>query len=119
MKPAKHLFIALMLAVPAAIHAQGAASGMTYEQFNHIDKDASGSISQTEYFQFMEGSFKALDTDKNNSLSPAETSHIFTAEQFSRTDANGDGRINRQEFLDQVMSDFHRQDHDKDGQLTP
>jgi len=119
MKQAKLLIIALMAAAPALAFAQSTSQGMTYEQFNHMDKDGSGTISEAEYFQFMEGAFKELDTDKNNSLSPDETSHILTPEQFAQTDANGNGRISRQEFLDQVMSDFHRHDGNKDGELHP
>lgn len=119
MKQAKLLIIALLAAAPALALAQANPQGMTHEQFNHIDKDGSGTISQTEYYQFMEGAFKELDTDKNNSLSPDETAHILTTEQFSKVDADGNGRINRQEFLDHVMEDFHRHDTDNDGELRP
>jgi len=116
MKQAKLFFLALMAAPALAL---GASNGMTYEQFNHIDKDGSGTISETEYYQFMEGAFKELDTNKNNSLSPDETGHILTTEQFSRVDADGNGRISRQEFLDHVMQDFQRHDSDNDGELRP
>jgi len=119
MKQAKLLIIALMAAAPALALAQANPQGMTHEQFNHIDKDGSGTISEAEYYQFMEGAFKELDTDRNNSLGADETSHILTAEQFSQLDADGNGRVSRQEFLDHVMSDFHRHDADKDGELHP
>ena len=119
MKQAHLLLIALMTAAPALAFAQANPQGMTYEQFNHIDKDGSGTISETEYYQFMEGAFKELDTNKNNSLSPDETGHILTTEQFSRVDADGNGRISRQEFLDHVMQDFQRHDSDNDGELRP
>lgn len=119
MKQTKLLITAILAAAPALAFAQVNPHGMTYEQFNHIDKDGSGAISEAEYYQFMEGAFKELDTDRNNSLSVEETSHILTPEQFAQTDVDGNGRISRQEFLDQVMSDFHRQDHDKDGKLRP
>jgi len=119
MKHAKLLMVAMMAAAPALALAQAGTTGMTYEQFNHIDRDGSGTISETEYFQFMEGAFKELDTNGNNSLSPDETAKVLTTEQFSQVDANGNGRISRQEFLDHVMSDFRRHDRDGDGQLHP
>ena len=120
MKKTKRLLITvLMTAAPAVVFAQADPQGMTYEQFNHIDKDDSGTISRIEYYQFMEGAFKELDTDKNNSLSQNETAHILTAEQFSKLDANGNGRVNRQEFLDHVMENFDRHDSDNDGELRP
>src|SRR5690606_41186450 len=109
-----HLLLAALLAAPALALAQG-QTGMTYEQFNHIDKDGSGTISETEYFQFMEGAFKELDADRNNSLSPEETDKLLTRQQFSQVDANGNGRLSRQEFLDHVMNDFRRHDSDGDG----
>lgn len=111
---------AVVLALaPAFALAQADKQGMTYEQFNHLDKDGSGTVSEAEYYQFMEGAFKELDKNGNNSLSPDETSSILTQEQFSQMDADGNGRVSRQEFLDQVMADFHRHDSDKDGQLRP
>lgn len=113
-----HLLLAALLAAPALALAQG-QTGMTYEQFNHIDKDGSGTISETEYFTFMEGAFKELDTDRNNSLSRAETADYLTDDQFSKVDVNENGRISRQEFLDHVMSDFHYHDSNKDGELHP
>lgn len=116
MKQAKLLILAL-LAAPAL--ALGSPNGMTYEQFNHLDKDGSGTISEAEYYQFMEGAFKEMDTDRNNSLSPDETGAVLSSGQFSEVDANGNGRISRQEFLDHVMSDFHRHDANKDGELHP
>lgn len=116
MKNAKLMLLALMAAPALAL---GSPNGMTYEQFHHLDKDGSGTVSEAEYYQFMEGAFKELDTDKNNSLSPDETASILTTEQFSELDANGNGRVSRQEFLDQVMSDFHRHDANKDGELHP
>lgn len=115
----KQLMAALLLASPALGFAQTNPQGMTYEQFNQIDKDGSGTISEAEYHQFMEGAFKELDADKNNSLSPNETAQILTTEQFSQVDADGNGRISRQEFLDHVMADFHRHDSDGDGELHP
>lgn len=118
MKPFKLLALAVVLAAPAIGQAQN-ASGMTYEQFNHIDKDGSGTISEAEYRAFMEGAFKELDTDKNNSLSRAEAGKVLTPEQFSAVDVNKDGRLNRQEFMDHVMDDFHSVDHDNDGELHP
>ncbi len=119
MKISNLLTAALLTAAPALVLGQGTAPGMTYEQFNHIDKDGNGTISDGEYFQFMEGAFKELDTNGNNSLSPDETAKVLTTEQFSQVDANGNGRISRQEFLDHVMSDFRRHDRDGDGQLHP
>lgn len=119
MKQANLLLTALMALAPALVLAQANPQGMTYEQFNHIDKDGSGTISEAEYYQFMQGAFKELDTNKNNSLNLDETSHLLTAEQFSQVDADGNGRINRQEFLDHVMADFHRHDSDNDGELRP
>lgn len=113
------LLTAALLSAPALAVSQSAAPGMTYEQFNHIDKDGSGTISETEYFQFMEGAFKELDADRNNSLSPEETDKLLTRQQFSQVDANGNGRLSRQEFLDHVMNDFRRHDSDGDGQLHP
>ena len=119
MKQAKSLIIALVAATaPALALAQG-TTGMTYEQFHHLDQDGSGAISEAEYRTFMEGAFKELDTDKNNSLSPDETANILTTDQFSLIDADGNGRVNRQEFLDHVMSEFHYHDSDKDGKLHP
>ena len=119
MKSVKLVLLALAAAAaPGLTMAQTASNGMTYEQFNHIDADGSGTISEAEYRQFMERAYKELDKDGNNSLSRDETSQILSTQQFSQTDTNNDGRINRQEFLDQVMADFHRHDHDKDGQLT-
>lgn len=119
MKPTTQLLAALLLILPALGFAQGNPQGMTYEQFNQIDKDGSGTISQAEYYQFMEDAFNKLDSDKNNSLSPDETAQVLTSEQFSRLDADGNGRIGRQEFLDHVMADFHRHDSDGDGELRP
>ena len=117
-KHVKLLMVAVIAATPALALAQG-KTGMTYEQFNHIDKDGSGTISEVEYFQFMEGAFKEMDTDKNNSLSPDETASILNNDQFAKVDVNENGRISRQEFLDHVMSEFHYHDSDKDGQLYP
>lgn len=119
MKHVKLLMVAMMAAAPALALAQAGTTGMTYEQFNHIDRDGSGTISETEYFQFMEGAFKEMDTDRNNSLSPDETANVLTTDQFSKVDVNENGRISRQEFLDHVMSEFHYHDSNKDGQLTP
>lgn len=119
MKLSNLLAATLLAATPALVLGQGAPAGMTYEQFNHIDKDGSGTVSDGEYFQFMEGAFKELDADRNNSLSVEETSKVLTTEQFSRLDANGNGRVSRQEFLDHVMNDFRRHDSDGDGQLHP
>lgn len=113
------LLAAAVLSVPALAMAQVTGPGMTYEQFNHLDKDGSGTISEAEYYQFMEGAFKELDADGNNSLSPEETDKHLTRQQFSQVDANKDGRITRQEFLDHVMNDFRRHDSDGDGQLRP
>ncbi|HLT98537.1 MAG TPA: EF-hand domain-containing protein [Burkholderiaceae bacterium] len=110
---------ALVALAPAMVMAQAGNQGMTYEQFNHLDTDGSGTVSEAEYYHFMEGAFKELDKNRNNSLSPDETSHILSQEQFSQMDANGNGRVSRQEFLDQVMADFHRHDSDGDGQLRP
>lgn len=119
MKTTNILAIALLAAMPVASMAQANPNGMTHEQFQHLDKDNSGTVSEAEYFQFMEGAFKELDTDRNNSLSPEETSTVMSAEQFSKVDTDGNGRVTRQEFLDQVMSDFHRHDSNKDGELHP
>lgn len=119
MNPFKLLALAAVLAIPAVGHAQNTAGGMTYEQFNHLDKDGSGTVSEAEYRAFMEGAFKELDTDKNNSLSAAEAARVLTPQQFSAVDVNNDGRVNRQEFMDHIMDDFHSNDHNKDGELHP
>lgn len=119
MKHAKTLLAALVLATPALVTAQANPQGMTYEQFNHIDQDGSGRISEAEYYQFMERAFKELDKDKNNSLSQNELDEILTAEQFSQLDADGNGRVSRQEFLDRVIDDFRRHDSDGNGELHP
>lgn len=113
------LALAALVAAPVLALAQGDPKGMTWEQFNALDKDGSGTISEGEYYQFMEGAFIELDTNRNSSLSSDETAHILTPEHFNQMDANGDGRVNRQEFLDQVMADFHRHDSDGDKQLRP
>lgn len=119
MKISRLLAATLFVAAPGLVLAQGVPQGMTYEQFDYIDKDKNGAISDGEYFEFMEGAFKELDSDKNNSLSRDETAKVLTTAQFSEVDANGNGRISRQEFLDHVMSDFRRHDSDGNGQLTP
>ncbi|SRR5690554_140086 len=118
MKPSKLLIASLMAAAPAFALAQG-TTGMTHEQFNHIDTDGSGTISEVEYYRFMEGAFVKLDTDGNNTLEETETTNILTPDQFTKVDVNEDRRISREEFLGHVMSEFHYHDNNKNGELTP
>lgn len=115
------ILLAGLLAAPALVFAQVGAgnTGMTYEQFNQIDQDGSGTISEAEYFVFMDGAFKQIDKDGNNSLSRDETANMLTDDQFAKVDVNGNSRISRQEFLDHVMSEFHYHDANKDGELHP
>lgn len=117
MKSKKLMILALLVAAPTLTFAQAGKTGMTYEQFNYLDKDGNGSISEVEYFQFMEGAFDELDTDRNNALSDTETTNILSADQFNKVDLDGDGQLSRQEFLGHVISEFHYHDANKDGGL--
>ena len=113
--------IALLLVAPGLAVSQTATNpnGMTYEQFHHLDKDGSGTISEAEYREFMEGAFNELDTNKDGRLTSQEAARVLSTDQFSKIDTNRDGSVSRSEFLEHVMNDFHRQDHDKNGELRP
>lgn len=112
------LGLALCLAtiVPLAV-ADNGSSETTNQHFGHLDKDKNGSVSETEYREFMEASFTQLDTDNKGSLSLAETEKVLTVEEFALVDKDKNGEVTREEFMLQVMSDFQRFDRNKDGQL--
>lgn len=115
----KNIFVALaILALPAAVAAQEDTSTLTQEQFQKIDTNNDGRISETEYRRFMEEAFADFDVEDNGYLTPTETENILTPEQFASVDADANGKITKQEFMDAVMADFHRQDLDGDGYLT-
>ncbi len=112
-------FSAMLLGTAATATAQNSTVELTPEHFAQLDKDESGGISKQEYEQFMRDSFRQLDTDGSNSLSPAEASKIMTPEQFASVDKNNDGEISLDELIEQVMRDFDRQDRNNDGTLQP
>lgn len=115
----KKLIIALTLvALPGLAWSQDNEGTLTKEQFEHMDTNRDGRISESEYRAFMEEAFDDFDTDGNGYLTPQETEHILTPEQFASVDADENGKITRQEFMDAVMADFHRQDLDGDGYLA-
>ena len=118
-KPAACL-LAGLLATASIAQAQQAASqpALTPEHFAQLDRNKSGGISKDEYEQFMRDSYKKMDKDSNQRLTPNETAGVLTAEQFTLVDVNKDGSLTLDEFIEHVMRDFDRYDYDKDGKLT-
>lgn len=108
------------LVLAAGAHAQQPSSDpvLTPEHFNQLDRNKSGGITKDEYEQFMRDSYKKMDKDGNQRLTPNETTDVLTTEQFNVVDVNKDGSVTLDEFIAHVMRDFDRYDYDKDGKLT-
>ena len=73
----------------------------------------------------MEQQFRAMDTDKNGSVSLAEFKAAATAKvspnsaaALQRFDANKDGKISAAEFRAPVLATFDQVDANKDGIVT-
>lgn len=118
LKPAACLLAGLLI-TSAGAHAQQAVSApvLTPEHFAELDRNKSGGITKDEYEQFMRDSYKKMDKDANQRLTPNETADVLTTEQFTMVDVNKDGSLTLDEFIEHVMRDFDRYDYDKDGQL--
>ncbi len=118
-KTATFLLTGLLIS-SAGAQAQQASSApvLTPEHFAQLDRNKSGGITKDEYEQFMRDSYKKMDKDSNQRLTPNETAGVLTAEQFTLVDVNKDGSLTLDEFIEHVMRDFDRYDYDKDGKLT-
>lgn len=119
MKKLLPLALAISLSAPLAAHAQAPAIELTPEHFAALDRNKSGGVSKDEYEQFMRDSYRTLDTDGNQALSPQEAAKVLSAEQFAAVDTNNDGQVTLDEFLEHVMRDFAQYDTNGDGVLQP
>ena len=106
-------------------------------EFRKMDSNGDGAVvaKEVESFQRVQAlaqarnnnrrTFAALDTDRNNQISPAEFSRLTANPpptnpqvMLQRFDANRDGRIGMVEFRAGTVVNFDRMDTDKNGLLT-
>ena len=142
----KFPLITLALFAGGAAQAQAPAAGqqntradvqkMADTRFGEGDANNDGFLSSTELANMtakatqqvvaqMEQQFRAMDTDKNGSVSLAEFKAAATAKvspnsaaALQRFDANKDGKISAAEFRAPVLATFDQVDANKDGIVT-
>jgi Ca2+-binding EF-hand superfamily protein len=125
--------VALIAAMPA--FAEGGPKGdrgaMMLEQFDAIDADKDGKVTEAEIAAFRAARFVAADADKNGQLSAEELTAMHqgdaqgrmakrSARMIEHLDTNADGLLSAEEFAEmgQRKSPFERADTDNDGAVT-
>lgn len=128
------LTICLSAAIMAAVATEGFAAGDHRGgpriNFEEVDANADGLLSQSEMDAHREARFSATDTDGSGGLSKAEVEARMIANQderrvkfldrmFKKRDANGDGELTLAEMPnDRSSKMFQRADADGDGLIS-
>lgn len=108
--------VALLIAAPAYASAQSAE--MNDSQLSALDKNADGSVSRDEFFQFADYAFKQMDANGDRQLSPNEVDPHVVSDSFQQMDGNGDGAVSTGEFTARMDADFKAADKNGDGMLN-
>ncbi len=82
-----------------------------------LDQNGDGSISKTEYREFLDFAFQGIDKNKDGILSPDEVADHLAGDAFRILDEDGNGIVSADEFSRQLLEDFEAADQDGDGQL--
>ena len=95
--------LALLLALPIAALAQGAAGGL----FRAIDSNGDGRISETEYVAYMSQGFYRRDRNHDG---------VLTVDELP----GGRGKpVTLQQWQDDLRREFRQLDRNHDGNLSP
>jgi len=86
-----------------------------------MDADRNGTVSKSEFLQYMSQEFDRRDANKSGQLERNELSRTAaTAQQLlRRMDRDANGRVSKSEFLQHMSQTFDRLDVNKSGQLEP
>jgi Ca2+-binding EF-hand superfamily protein len=105
--------------------AQTASSSAGTRQVRQLlrmmDADRNGTVSKSEFLQYMSQEFDRRDVNKSGQLERSELSRTAaTAQQLlRRMDRDANGRVSKSEFLQHMSQTFDRLDVNKSGQLEP
>jgi hypothetical protein len=69
--------IAVVLAGSLGAQAAGSTMWGSGHFLHEIDRDRNGVVSKEEFSQFMDRTFKRLDTNRNGTLEPSELRPLF------------------------------------------
>jgi EF hand len=99
----------------------GAGTGQVRQLLRMMDADRNGTVSKSEFLQYMSQEFDRRDANKSGQLERNELSRTAaTAQQLlRRMDRDANGRVSKSEFLQHMSQTFDRLDVNKSGQLEP
>jgi Ca2+-binding EF-hand superfamily protein len=101
--------------------SSGAGTGQVRQLLRMMDADRNGTVSKSEFLQYMSQEFDRRDANKSGQLERSELSRTAaTAQQLlRRMDRDANGRVSKSEFLQHMSQTFDRLDVNKSGQLEP
>jgi Ca2+-binding EF-hand superfamily protein len=101
--------------------SSSAGTGQVRQLVRMMDADRNGTVSKSEFLQYMSQEFDRRDVNKSGQLERSELSRTAaTAQQLvRRMDRDANGRVSKSEFLQHMSQTFDRLDVNKSGQLEP
>lgn len=109
--------IAMIATAAACVALQASAQTVPLGHLDRVDANGDGAVSRAEFDTFAATAFQMLDTNRDQSLSPAETEGNLEGGSFSDLDADGNGAVSRQEFGQRMTADFAAADRDGNGMI--